>query len=129
MPNQGEPLVLDHKVSIRVPTQCICTRPLPDEERERVLAKITESFGLWFNGWEIEPIKGGWRLPDGTQAEEDVEKVSSNCTHECLEETHVELTRLAVCVADELSQDAVALSIDGRMSLCSVQLEMSLFRS
>ena len=70
MSEDNDAFVLDHRVEIRIPSQCVCKKPLPEDDRQQVLTEVATLFGTWFGGGEIEPKKGIWTLPDGTLAEE-----------------------------------------------------------
>lgn len=108
--------ILDHSVEIRIPTQCgDCKKSLPEQVRSPLLVEAKRDFGNWFGGFEVTHKQGGYVFPDGTLAEEEVDVVASNCSGKALEEHFEDLTIFAVRVANELSQDSVALSIDGRM--------------
>jgi len=108
--------VLDHNVEIRIPTQCgDCKKTLPEQIHAPLLDDAKRDFGKWFGEFEVTHKHGGYTFPDGTLAEEEVDVVSSNCSADALEEHMEDLAVFAVRVANELSQDSVALSIDGRM--------------
>ncbi|HPQ51433.1 MAG TPA: hypothetical protein PKZ89_07180, partial [Alphaproteobacteria bacterium] len=106
----------DHKVEIRIPTQCgDCKKTLPESLRDSLLTDAKRDFSKWFGGFEVVRKHGGYTFPDGTLAEEEVDVVEASCSSEALEEHLEDLAIFAVRVANELSQDSVALSIDGKM--------------
>jgi hypothetical protein len=108
--------VLDHSVEIRIPTQCgDCKKALPEQVRAPLLDEAKRDFSSWFGGFEVTHKQGGYTFPDGTLAEEEVDVVGSSCSGDALEEHMEDLAIFAVRVANELSQDSVALSIDGKM--------------
>lgn len=108
--------ILDHSVEIRIPTQCgDCKKALPEQVRVSLLDEAKRDFSSWFGGFEVTRKQGGYTFPDGTLAEEEVDVVESSCSEEALEEHIEDLAIFAVRVANELSQDSVALSIDGKM--------------
>ncbi len=108
--------VLDHSVEIRIPTQCgDCKKALPEQVRVPLLDEAKRDFSGWFGGFEVTHKQGGYTFPDGTLAEEEVDVVGSSCSGDALEEHMEDLAIFAVRVANELSQDSVALSIDGKM--------------
>lgn len=107
---------LDHKVEIRIPTQCgDCKKALLEQIRAPLLEDAKRDFGQWFGGFEVTRKHGGYTFPDGTLAEEEVDVVESSCSETALEEHLEDLALFAVRVANELSQDSVALTIDGKM--------------
>lgn len=107
---------LDHSVEIRIPTQCgDCKKTLPEQIRVSLLDDAKRDFSNWFGGFGVTRKQSGYTFPDGTLEEEEVDVVSTNCSADALEEHMEDLAVFAVRVANELSQDSVALSIDGRM--------------
>jgi len=106
----------DHKVEIRIPTKCgDCKKALPEALRDSLLIDAKRDFSKWFGGFEVVRKHGGYTFPDGTLAEEEVDVVEASCSSEALEEHLEDLAIFAVRVANELSQDSAALSIDGKM--------------
>ncbi len=108
---------LNSKVELLIPTQCgVCREPLPDDVREAVLKEMKGRFSDAFGGFSVTRIQGGWKMPDGTLAEEPVDVLWSKATAQGIKE-HAEGARLwAVEVADRLSQDCVALVINDSMA-------------
>lgn len=108
---------LNKKVELLIPTQCgVCREPLPEDVREAVFKEMKGRFSDAFGGFSVTRIQGGWKMPDGTLAEEPVDVLWSKATAQGIEE-HAEDVRLwAVEVADRLSQDAVALVINDSMA-------------
>jgi hypothetical protein len=85
MTERVEPIMLDHRVDLYIPSQCICTGSLPEGVRTGVIEEVKHNFDNWFGGHAEIPIKGDWRLPDGTIAKEEVVDIYSFCTGEALE--------------------------------------------
>jgi hypothetical protein len=68
MATSPQPLLMDHRVDLYIPLQCICSNPLPERFRDSVLREIKEKLDGWFGGHTEYDVKGDWRLPDGTLA-------------------------------------------------------------
>jgi hypothetical protein len=110
-------VILDHIVELFIPTQCgVCKEPLPAEVREALLKDMKDRFSDAFGGFSSNRIQGGWKMPDGSLAEEPVDVVWANATRQKLEEHGEDVRLWAVEVADRLSQDRVSLRIDQRMA-------------
>ncbi|MEI6568987.1 MAG: hypothetical protein WCR20_20055, partial [Verrucomicrobiota bacterium] len=109
--------LFDKKVELLIPTQCgVCREPLPEDSRSALLKDMKVRFSDAFGGYSVTRIHGGWKMPDGTLAEEPVDVLWSKATVQGIEE-HAEDARLwAVETADRLSQDAVALIINDAMA-------------
>ena len=105
-------ITMDHRVDFYVPSQCICGNKLPESVRDPVLAEVQSKFDSWFGGHAEIPIKGDWRMPDGTLAKEEVADIYSFCTAEALEQHHEDVDELAVQIANQLTQDRVLRVID-----------------
>ena len=65
MAKTAEPIMLDHRVDLYIPSKCICTGSLPEVGRTKVIEEVKGNFDNWFGGHAEIPIKGDWRLPDG----------------------------------------------------------------
>jgi adenine-specific DNA-methyltransferase len=112
MTKAPEPILLDHRVDLYIPSQCLCTSMLPEALRGEVIEDVKTKFDEWFGGHAEITIKGDWRLPDGTIAKEEVADIFSFCTQEALE-THAEdVDELAVEIANRLTQDRVLRVFD-----------------
>lgn len=109
---EARPITLDHRVDLYVPSHCICGNMLPSEIRDPVLAEVKMNFDSWFGANGESAIKGDWRLPDGTVAQEDVSDVYSFCSRESLSEHAGDVDRLAVYIANRLTQDRVLRVFD-----------------
>ncbi len=48
MSTVAEPIVLDHRVDLYIPSQCICTEPLPGHLRTQVMSEVKDNFDKWF---------------------------------------------------------------------------------
>ena len=108
---------LNHIAELFIPTQCgVCREPLPGDSRSALLKDIKVRFSDAFEAFSVTPIQGGWKMPDGTLAEEAIDVVWANATTQKIEEHQEDLALWAVEVADRASQDCVALRIDGHMT-------------
>jgi hypothetical protein len=112
MNTMPKPFLLDHRVDLYVPSQCICTNQLPEKLREGVLSEVKKKMDDWFGAHSELPIKGDWSLPDGKTAREDVSDVFSYCTAEALEQHAEDVDQLAVDIANKLTQDCVLRVFD-----------------
>jgi len=112
MPVRPQPLLMDHRVDLYIPSQCICANPLPESLRESVLRDVKEKLDGWFGGHTEFDVKGDWRLPDGTLAKEPVTNLYSYCTNETFELHAGDVDALAVEIANRLSQDRVLRVFD-----------------
>ena len=112
MTKTAEPIMLDHRVDLYIPSQCICTGSLPEKVRSRVIEEVKYKFKSWFGDHSEMSIKGDWRLPDGTIAKEEVADIYSFCTGEALEQHQEEVDHLAVDIANRLTQDRVLRVFD-----------------
>jgi hypothetical protein len=112
MTKVATPIVLDHRVDLYIPSQCVCGEILPEKLRGRVIEDVKEKFDNWFGSHAEIQIKGDWRLPDGTIAREDVAGIYSFCTSEALEQHHEDVDQLAVDIANRLTQDRVLRVFD-----------------
>ena len=117
MPDIHDVINLDHVFELYVPTQCICGEPIQEEYRNNVFKDVKELFSAWFGGYSVSSLQGGWRLPDGTLAEEPVDVLRSGASDEAFDQRLEDIKNLAVTVADKLTQDRVLITIDGRLSL------------
>lgn len=108
---------LNHVFELYVPTQCICKRPLDDTLRENVVVDVKKKFASWFGGFSELKINGGWILPDGTLASEPVDVIKSYTDDDGHDDYIDEVKKLAVSVADRLSQDMVFVTVDGKSFL------------
>ena len=59
MTKTAEPIMLDHRVDLYIPSQCICTGSLPEGARTKVIEEVKGNFDNWFGGHAEIPIKGG----------------------------------------------------------------------
>jgi len=107
-----EAIELDHRVDLYIPSQCICGGELPQGIRNKVIEEVKSRFDTWFGGHAEIPVKGDWRLPDGTIAREEVADIYSFCAGEALEEHQEDVDRLAVSIANRLTQDRVLRVFD-----------------
>lgn len=105
-------LHMDHRVDLYIPSQCICGGSLPEAIRAKVVNEVKGNFDTWFGGHSEILIKGDWRLPDGTIAKEEVADIFSFCTSDSLEQHQEDVDRLAVDVANRLTQDRVLRVFD-----------------
>lgn len=112
MTKNAEPIRLDHRVDLYIPSQCICGGELPEGLRNKVIEEVKSNFDAWFGSHAEVAIKGDWRLPDGTIAKEEVADIFSFCKAEAMEEHQEDVDRLAVHVADRLTQDRVLRVFD-----------------
>ena len=112
MPRIAEPIIMNHRVDLYIPSHCICTGILPKHLRSKVIEEVKGHFDNWFGGHSEIPISGDWRLPDGTIAKEEVTDIFSFCSGEALEEHQEDVDRLAVDVANRLTQDRVLRAFD-----------------
>lgn len=112
MSESSGPIILENRVDLYVPSQCICGRVIPDEVREPVLTNVKSKFVEWFGRQSELTIKGDWPLPDGSRAKEEVADIYSFCTAAALEKHGPEVDHLAVEVANRLTQDRVLRVFD-----------------
>lgn len=105
-------IVMDHRVDIYIPSQCICSETLPLALRAQVMEEVKNKFDSWFGAHSEIPIKGDWRLPDGTIAVEEVADIFAFCTSEALQQHHDAVDQLAVEIANRLTQDRVLRVFD-----------------
>jgi len=111
--NKGQKAIeLDHRIDLYIPSQCICGGELPQGLRNKVIEEVKSRFDAWFGGHAEIPVKGDWRLPDGTIAREEVADIYSFCTSEALEQYHEDVDQLAVDIANRLTQDRVLRVFD-----------------
>ena len=54
----------------------------------------------WFVGFSVTRMTGGWRLPNGTLAEEEIDVVWSKTNNDSLEELKEDIEQLKVELAD-----------------------------
>jgi len=108
----AEPIIMDHRVDLYIPSQCICTGSLPEAIRNRVIEEVIGNFDKWFGSHSEFPIKGDWTLPDGTKTKEEVLDIYSFCTGEALEQHQEDVDQLAVDIANRLTQDRVLRVFD-----------------
>lgn len=138
MLQQQDAIVLDHVLEIFIPTQCICGKNIDPEKRSGILKYVEGKFYDWFGGATIDPVHGVWRLPDESIADEKIDIIESLASQESYVAHSDEVKRLAVEVADRLSQDRVLLKLDGKGFLfarsdvntkCHHNAEAKVFRS
>ncbi|MGV7224035.1 MAG: Eco57I restriction-modification methylase domain-containing protein [Nitrospinales bacterium] len=103
---------LSHRFELFIPTQCICGKNIDDQLRVKALDLVKGKFHDWFGGATVKPVNGIWKLPDGTIADEKVDIVDSLADEDAYDDYLDEVKRLAVSIADKLSQDRVLLKID-----------------
>jgi len=103
---------LDHRFELFIPTQCVCGKNIEDQLRIETLDLVKGKFHDWFGGATVKPVNGIWRLPDGTIADEKVDIVDSLAGEDSFDDYLDEAKRLAVSIADKLSQDRVLLKIN-----------------
>lgn len=108
-----QPIRLDHRVDLYIPSQCICGGMLPEKIRNQMIEEVKQKFDIWFGAHSEIPIMGDWPLPDGTRAVETVADIFSFCSSEALQEHHEDVDLLAVEIGNRLSQDHVLRVIDG----------------
>ena len=112
MTKTAEPIMLDHRVDLYIPSQCICTGSLPEAVRTGIIEEVKNKFKSWFGDHSEVSIKGDWRLPDGAIAKEEVADIYSFCTGEALEQHQEDVDHLAVDIANRLTQDRVLRVFD-----------------
>ena len=112
MSSKAEPIIMNHRVDLYIPSQCICTGVLPKALRAKVIEEVKQHFDNWFGGHAEITISGDWRLPDGTIAREEVTDIFSFCSSDSLEEHQEDVDRLAVDIANQLTQDRVLRAFD-----------------
>ena len=108
---------LVHVFELYVPTQCRCKKPLPVDLRAEALAQVKRGMSEWFGGGtvRVERVRGFWELESGELADEAVDVVYSNANAAAFHEYREDFLSLAQDVATRLSQEAVAVRIDGKM--------------
>ena len=77
MTKKAEPIMLNHRVDLYIPSQCICTGRLPEGLRKEIIDEVKTKFDTWFGGTSESPIMGGWKLPNGEIAKEEIADVFS----------------------------------------------------
>jgi len=112
MSKSSGPIILEHRVDLYVPSQCICGQIIPENVRTEVLHSVKEKFDEWFGAHTEAPISGDWPLPDGKRAKEEVADIFSFCTAEAFEQHCQDVDDLAVDVANRLTQDRVLRVFD-----------------
>jgi len=112
MTKSVEPILLDHRVDLYIPSQCICGNSLPEHPRNKVIEEVKSNFDKWFDGHAEILIRGDWPLPDGTIAREEVADIYSFCTGEALEQHQEDVDHLAIEIANRLTQDRVLRVFD-----------------
>jgi hypothetical protein len=116
MPKQ-DVIELNHEFALYVPSQCICKELLDDQLRTEILNEVQSKFSNWFGGFQDHKIDGGWVLPDGTIAKEVINVICSYSGEDAFDDHIDDAKKLAVSVADRLTQDRVLLTIDGKRFL------------
>ena len=105
----------NHLFEIYLPIRCLCGKDLDQELRANVFRNIQARFSGWFANFNIITFPGGWVLPDGSLANEKNDVVRSYADDEEFDYYTDEVKKLAQFVADELTQDRVAITIDGKI--------------
>ena len=110
----AQPVLQSHRVSIYVPSRCVCGRVLPSALRDQVVKEVKESFCEWYGGYTEIPTTGGWRSPDGTVVEEPGSVIYSFCAGNTRRKAADKVSRLAVNMANRLTQGAVLVVTDSQ---------------
>jgi hypothetical protein len=76
---------LQHVFEVRIPTECICGKLLPESPRQTILDEVAGRLSEWFGGYEITRIDGGYKHDDGKLAKEPVDLVTSYATDAAFE--------------------------------------------
>ena len=114
-------MVLDSLVEIIVPTLCRCREPLPDNCLTEVLDETKAKMSAWFGGGSVrlvnsERMEGFFRsFEDGSIVDEPVYLVFSNTDAVTIDERRDEVMAYAAGMANRLTQEAIALRINGKM--------------
>lgn len=119
MTTTEESIELQHAVELYVPTTCYCEQPLPEQARAAALEKVKKTFSEWFGAYSTFHGDGGWTMPNGQLVEEPIDIVHSQASAEAYQLHKDDVVELAGWLADELTQDMVATTFDGKMRLYS----------
>jgi hypothetical protein len=116
--------ILSERVEIYIPTTI---HNIPASRRVVNVARrlAASSFAKWFGGYTETRGVGGWVSPDKGLIRETVFIVAAGCTTAALAEHLPAVVALAEKIADAMEQEAVTVSVNGRMVFVNVPVAVS----
>lgn len=106
---------LSHNVSIIVPSTNDVDKAAID--RDLILDEVIAEMSTMFGGATATDGTGGWMSPTAGLVTEKVTVVESSCSEEQLNGLVKHVIGLAMSLRDRMTQDAVAVKIDGKLFL------------
>jgi len=103
---------LNHRVVFYVPSGNQSDKEFQDQTN-----KIAEYFNTAFGGATIEKVGGWYKMADGSNAVEVINKVISFTDDKTLERQAEAIIKLASIKAKELKQETIGLEIDNQFLL------------
>jgi hypothetical protein len=110
---------MDHSVSITVPSTVGVNQPAPADLVAEYQEKAMRLLAVCFGAFTALEGKGGYVSDDFGLVVEPVMVVSASCTAAKLEAGLPKVRALAVEMAERMTQECVAVMVDGKMELIS----------
>jgi hypothetical protein len=107
---------MNHSVSITVPSTVGVNQPAPAELVAEYIEKAMRLLAVCFGGFTALPGKGGYMSDNFGLVVENVMVVSAHFDEESAGKVS-QVRALAAEIAEGMSQECVAVTVDGRMEL------------
>jgi hypothetical protein len=106
--------MLNHRIAITVPSTCEVSQMASTSMIANWVNAVKMRFAEWFGGYTIQNGIGGWKANSGELVEESVVIVQSFTDDDGLVNLP-KVRELAAMVANGMSQECVAVTIDNTM--------------
>ncbi len=105
--------MLKNTVTITVPSQCRCGKPIPEEARKTAYDDTLKKMSTWFGGCTVYRVEGGYCMETGELAREPVDVVESSASDDALEAHREDVIQYARDLAERLNQECITYTVNG----------------
>jgi hypothetical protein len=106
---------LSHRATFYVPSTDNGNDTISKAALQARVNEIAYQLTDWFGGATVERVAGYWRSDAGEYIVETIQRVTSYCQEQALEEHIASLLNLAAAKRIDWSQESIALEINGKM--------------
>ncbi|HOV61540.1 MAG TPA: Eco57I restriction-modification methylase domain-containing protein [Candidatus Hydrogenedentes bacterium] len=104
--------MLNHNVTLTIPSKCGCGNPIPPQERKKWFNRVNQQFTAWFGGSTSQQVTGWWKDPNGQLISEDADVIDSSADDAAFNAYRQRVAELASEVARALHQWCVTYTLD-----------------
>ena len=106
---------LSHRATFYVPSTSNGNDAISDAELRARVQEIAYQLTDWFGGATVERVAGYWRSDAGEYVVETIQRVTSYCQEQALEDNIAGLLNLAAQKRVAWGQESIAIEINGKM--------------